>query len=140
MDTTIFTCTVLTDLIVIVVTWCRTYKVWLQGLRSGNPSPLMILILRGGIVHFVTILVINILELVVMRVWVNASSENVAYTSYVLVPISSILINHFLVDLRQLSPERIQDDSSFPEVCLTSGPGPSGPFLLSLDCHCIGDD
>ncbi|EPS97891.1 hypothetical protein FOMPIDRAFT_1051965 [Fomitopsis schrenkii] len=63
-----------------------TYKIWRQGLRGGKSSPLIILILRDGLLYFATILVLNILELVVMRAWVKASSANVAYTSYVVVP------------------------------------------------------
>ncbi|EPS97895.1 hypothetical protein FOMPIDRAFT_1127493, partial [Fomitopsis schrenkii] len=48
VDTAIFASTVLTDLIVIVVTWRKTNRMWLQGRKSGTSSPLIILILRDG--------------------------------------------------------------------------------------------
>ncbi|EPT04638.1 hypothetical protein FOMPIDRAFT_1045911 [Fomitopsis schrenkii] len=48
-------------------------------------------------------LILNILELVVMRAWVTEASANVAYTSYIFVPLSPMFVNHFLIGLRQLS-------------------------------------
>lgn len=100
------------DLVVIVITWRRTYRLWREASRQGEPSRLMSLVLRDGesrdislvssqlnthpysryfvfcvsCVSFVqrstfsdlefvsVMLILNILELAVMRAWVTESS------------------------------------------------------------------
>ncbi|KAH9840588.1 uncharacterized protein C8Q71DRAFT_740174 [Rhodofomes roseus] len=107
LDAVACVCAVLSDLIVIVVTWRRTYRLWREGLRSKTALPLITLIFRDGTLYFITLLLVNVLELVVIRLLVTASSASVAYTSFTLIPVSSILISRFLVNLKQLSTKDV---------------------------------
>ncbi|KAH9840577.1 uncharacterized protein C8Q71DRAFT_721107 [Rhodofomes roseus] len=54
-----------------------------------------------------TLLFMNLMELAV-RSLVNVSTTSVAYTSFMAIPVSSILISHFLVNLQQLSCQDYQ--------------------------------
>ncbi|KAH9927692.1 uncharacterized protein B0H18DRAFT_1118477 [Fomitopsis serialis] len=74
---------------------------------------------------------LNVLELVVTRSWVNSSSASVAYTSYMLVPISSVLISHFIIDLQQTSESSNEITISRWEAATTN----DGPILTSF----VGD-
>lgn len=48
MDVVICICAVSADLVVIVVTWRRTYRLWREASRQGEPRPVMSLLLRDG--------------------------------------------------------------------------------------------
>ena len=111
VDIVICACAVLADLVVMIVTWRRTYRSWQAALRLGEPRPVMNLLLRDGGRRHLTdyfstyyvcsqvpcilrkltfmvshcshhidsgfismMLILNVLELVVMRALVTSSS------------------------------------------------------------------
>ncbi|KAH9840583.1 uncharacterized protein C8Q71DRAFT_854467 [Rhodofomes roseus] len=99
-----------------------------------------------GILYFLTLLLVNLLELVVMRSWVTSSSASVATTSYMLVPVSSILITHFLINLQEIPSHRERDIemSQSPDpgtiLKLTTFRGADLPVFTSMDGIVSGVD
>jgi len=135
LDVVACACAVLSDLIVIIITWCRTYGLWRHTSRGKTAATSLVnLVLGGGTLYFLTLLLVNVLELVITRSWVNSSSASVAYTSYMLVPISSVLISHFIIDLQQTSSK---DTTTLEPRCgsRTTSQGNDGPILTSV----VGD-
>ncbi|KAI0728325.1 hypothetical protein C8Q72DRAFT_795330 [Fomitopsis betulina] len=75
---------ILSDMIVIAVTWYRTHTFGKQA--RHNRTPFMRMILRDGTMYFVTMLILNIAETGVATVWFNDATVNDSYTAYFTIP------------------------------------------------------
>lgn len=102
-------CAIASDLIVLVATWSKTYALKRATALHGARAPLATLLLRDGTLYFMALLCLNILN-------IAGQSTNVfVYAAQFTVPLSSIIITHFFLNLHQIShPTRGDaDDSHF---------------------------
>ncbi|EMD33639.1 hypothetical protein CERSUDRAFT_98202 [Gelatoporia subvermispora B] len=98
-------CTVASDLIVLVVTWSKTFTLKRESARHGIKTPLSTLLLRDGTLCF-TIFTLDLpmSALLCFNVFNIAGWATNVFTDVALffVPLSSIIITHFLLNLRQV--------------------------------------
>ncbi|EMD33637.1 hypothetical protein CERSUDRAFT_76360 [Gelatoporia subvermispora B] len=95
-------CVMASDALVLIVTWYKTYSIKRNADQAGIQTPLASLLLRDGTMYFVVLLCLNILNIV--GKWTNGF----AYASLFSFPslesrLSSIIISHFLLNLRQVA-------------------------------------
>ncbi|OCH84964.1 hypothetical protein OBBRIDRAFT_839315 [Obba rivulosa] len=89
------TCLIAADAIVLVVTWVKTYWTMRAARSSGSKAPLADMLLRDGTLYFLVLLILNVLH-------IAGTATNVfVYTTMFTTPISSIIISHFLMNLRE---------------------------------------
>ncbi|KAH9927663.1 uncharacterized protein B0H18DRAFT_1118459 [Fomitopsis serialis] len=89
-------CSIVSDLLVITVTWWRTYALKREADRLHMRASLATLLLRDGTVYFVAILVLNVVHAVVVFY-----DGNVVYVTVFLSPIPALLTSRFLLNLRR---------------------------------------
>lgn len=89
-------CSIVSDLLVITVTWWRTYALKREADRLHMRASLATLLLRDGTVYFAAILVLNVVHAVVVFY-----DGNVDYVSIFLSPIPALLTSRFLLNLRR---------------------------------------
>ncbi|EMD41379.1 hypothetical protein CERSUDRAFT_101860 [Gelatoporia subvermispora B] len=106
-------CVIASDVIVLVVIWLKTYSTWRDSKRHGIKTPLATLLLRDGEM----LLSLNILNIAGQTT--NIFADAAAFST----PLSSLIITHFLLNLRQAAGEGQSDAvSSRPSFVL----GPNG--------------
>ncbi|CCM05474.1 uncharacterized protein FIBRA_07695 [Fibroporia radiculosa] len=91
----------ISDLIVIAVTWKHTFRERWQISGDSIKSSIFGLILRDGTIYFLILLLFNIMQVITVEPAVSGSY----YTDYVvgfLAPIQSILISRFILNLRRV--------------------------------------
>ncbi|KZT73045.1 hypothetical protein DAEQUDRAFT_504178 [Daedalea quercina L-15889] len=91
-------CSILSDALVIGVTLCATLKTR----RAINPgsaeTPLTMLLARDGSLYFVSLLLLNVLQMAFKPVYGAATNQ----ISVLVAPVSSILISRFMLNLRHI--------------------------------------
>ncbi|OCH84763.1 hypothetical protein OBBRIDRAFT_839460 [Obba rivulosa] len=92
-------CVIAADAIVLVVTWCQTYTMKRRSDQYGVTAPLVKLLFRDGTTYFFVLLSLNILN------FVGQLTNVFSIAAVFLTPISSIIMTHFLLDLRQVAHE-----------------------------------
>lgn len=85
------------DAIVLYVTWKNTYGVRRAALNAQFKTPLLTLLLRDGTLYFLLTITLNI---TILGLWFNASLK---FFPNLIQPIQSVLITHFLLNLRDVS-------------------------------------
>ncbi|OCH91904.1 hypothetical protein OBBRIDRAFT_487305 [Obba rivulosa] len=98
-------CVITSDVIVLLVTWLKTFPLKREADRANIKSPLATMLLRDGTIYFIVLLALNVLELagtVRTNVFLYAST-------FLASPLSSIFISHFLINLRQTAKAPIED-------------------------------
>ncbi|KAH9840584.1 uncharacterized protein C8Q71DRAFT_854468 [Rhodofomes roseus] len=149
---------VLADLLVVAVTWARTYAFVRWARRAKIASPLVTLYLRDGTLYFLAILLVNTVELCINQSWVHASTSTSTSSStpssstlsgssvnarddwYTIVPLAPMLVSRFLLHLRQVSslepgadPEPEHDSWPWAGKDRADGPGgAAGSATFSL--------
>jgi len=96
---------ILSDLIVLVVTWSRTYAMKREANRLNLKTPLVTMLLLDGTAYFVVLLMLNILQIATITTNVFLDTANFFTT-----PISSIIISYFLLNLRQVAETSAEND------------------------------
>ncbi|TFY59207.1 hypothetical protein EVJ58_g5932 [Rhodofomes roseus] len=115
-------CSIVSDLLVIVVTWWRTYALKREADRLHMRASLATLLLRDGTIYFVAILVLNIVHIIFVLY-----NGNVVYVTIFLIPIPALLTSRFLLNLR-----RANEASSIDVHLITSASTADPPsFTLS---------
>ncbi|EMD36546.1 hypothetical protein CERSUDRAFT_95835 [Gelatoporia subvermispora B] len=89
-------CAIAADLLTLVVTWSSTYRIKRDADKANVKASLATLLLRDGTVYFIILLALNAMH---MASYLTNTFVNI---SWFLVPISSILISRFLLNLRQV--------------------------------------
>ncbi|EKM56463.1 uncharacterized protein PHACADRAFT_207695 [Phanerochaete carnosa HHB-10118-sp] len=87
------------DIIVLIATWLRTFSQWREARQLHIHLPASTLLLRDGTIYFIALLAMNIAQMATF--WdasINANIANVPLTS-----MPNVLVNRFLINLRQLS-------------------------------------
>ncbi|EMD33636.1 hypothetical protein CERSUDRAFT_67814 [Gelatoporia subvermispora B] len=83
------------DIIVLVVTWLKTYGIRRQSARHGIQSPLTTLLIQDG----TGLLLLNILNIV------GQTTNAFVYAASFSTPLTSFIITHFFLNLRQVAHE-----------------------------------
>ncbi|OCH90118.1 hypothetical protein OBBRIDRAFT_624304 [Obba rivulosa] len=98
-------CVIAADLLVLVVTWSKTYGI-LRDTRLSKMRPsIAIMLLRDGTLYFLLLLTLNILNIAGFSSHFFDSAIALFGT-----PLSSMIISHFLLNLRQAA-NAPQDDN-----------------------------
>ncbi|EMD33641.1 hypothetical protein CERSUDRAFT_76363 [Gelatoporia subvermispora B] len=97
LTTTSRVCAIVSDVIVLLVTWFKTYSIKRTADRTGTRAPLASMLIRDGTFYFVLILLLNILQIVGNNTGVFAGT-----TGFFGQPLSGIIVSRFLMNLRQL--------------------------------------
>jgi len=91
-------CTTAYDFLVVVFTFIKTLGSKKAARRLKDQTPLTILLLRDGTLHFMLMLILNVGQII----WASLSQSNNAL-SYFMTPVTSILVSRFLLSLRRLN-------------------------------------
>ncbi|KAI0092855.1 hypothetical protein BDY19DRAFT_990532 [Irpex rosettiformis] len=140
--------TIVADLIVLAVTWTKTFRVWrLIPLRDKSYS-ISQAMMRDGTTYFLVFLALNICQIVVFEV------TRVGFVAQFLLPVTSVLSSRFIMNLRWIDyenknssqvslpplsiavPQKPNDSMDSPDAFLASGaehqsPTDEPPQLLS---------
>ncbi|KAH9888009.1 hypothetical protein C8Q73DRAFT_794442 [Cubamyces lactineus] len=100
------TCAIGADLLVIVLTWIKTYQMKKEASVLGSGAAFSSLILRDGTLYFGTMLVLNVTHLIVLQ-----SSDTLDPLPIFVDVFTSILISRFMLNLREVAG-RGSDDLS----------------------------
>ncbi|KAI0653703.1 hypothetical protein C8Q70DRAFT_1059115 [Cubamyces menziesii] len=92
---------ILSDLIVVIVTWFVSYKVVRLAKNTIKGPTLHQVMLGNGTLYFLCLMVLNILQIMFYVLSIFAFLTE-SYISEALDPLSSILICHFILNLRQV--------------------------------------
>ncbi|EMD42204.1 hypothetical protein CERSUDRAFT_90811 [Gelatoporia subvermispora B] len=87
------------DILILFATWRNTYTLRRRSAQHGVKTPLATLLFRDGTLHFTVLLIFNILQIV------GDTTDSFAYASDFFIPVSSVIITHFLLNLRQVANE-----------------------------------
>ncbi|KAI0747406.1 hypothetical protein C8Q74DRAFT_1374441 [Fomes fomentarius] len=88
---------ILGDILVLIVTWYKTYSTWKTAASVAMKASFSSMILRDGTIYFLCFMTINVLHL--------AFSLTGLFTSTLVIfqdPLISILVSRFILDLRDL--------------------------------------
>ncbi|KAI0769546.1 hypothetical protein BC629DRAFT_790663 [Irpex lacteus] len=105
---------ILSDIIVLLVTWYRTFGIYLETRRVKIRTPLLFCLLRDGTLYFFLLFVIHVLQLITA---VYVSSQTIpVYLPNMLLLFSPIVICRFLLNLREVDRNTT---SNVPTVILS---------------------
>ncbi|THG94811.1 hypothetical protein EW026_g6727 [Hermanssonia centrifuga] len=99
------------DVLVLALTWNRTFTHRMAAIRVGVQTPLSAMLLRDGTVYFVVLLAINLTD--VIGNTVPSLQATSAVTSNLIGTLTPILISRFLLNLRQLGEPENETQSRF---------------------------
>ncbi|OCH87918.1 hypothetical protein OBBRIDRAFT_836984 [Obba rivulosa] len=110
-------CAIAADVLILVVTWHKTYATKREADRHGIKTPLAAMLLRDGTLYFILLLCLNVLNMA------GIATNVFSIASIFSTPLSSIIISHFLLNLRQLAygPHDDELDSQPSFVALQNG-------------------
>ncbi|EMD38765.1 hypothetical protein CERSUDRAFT_112477 [Gelatoporia subvermispora B] len=91
-------CAAAAELIVLVVTWFETHRTRMYASNANISTPISSALIRGGTLHFTLLLALDILNIV----GVDTNRFTMAAGLFT-IPLSAIIISHFLLDLRQIA-------------------------------------
>jgi len=82
----------ISDIIVVIVTWRQNYKTCLQVLQQGIQAPLITLILKDGTIYFITMIAVNIVQAVIYIVTTTSGLNKALEVTYFL----TVFVSHYL--------------------------------------------
>lgn len=88
------------DILVLALTWARTFKNWYDGRKLGMDLSVSAYLLRDGTIYFLCLLIINITQLIVVFHWHDDAGTNIVGPFLLVLP--PILICRFMINLRSL--------------------------------------
>ncbi|OCH85079.1 hypothetical protein OBBRIDRAFT_891399 [Obba rivulosa] len=131
------TCMILSDIIVVAVTWVHTYKIKRAAKAANLQSSLADLLLRDGTFYFVILALLNAAHMSL------AITGVFTFLTVFTIPISSIIISRFLLNLRQVDVSRRSADTSLPSfvrpVPSASAVLPAGPDFVTFLTGSMGE-
>ncbi|OCH92797.1 hypothetical protein OBBRIDRAFT_886033 [Obba rivulosa] len=110
------TCQIIADILVLIVTWYKTYALKRAAVRNNIEAPLATTLLRDGSISFLALLVLNVVDIA------GWSTNLFIYGSSFITPLSSIVISRFLLDLRQITYSQHDDPSNVSPSTVHSQP------------------
>ncbi|OCH85198.1 hypothetical protein OBBRIDRAFT_331487 [Obba rivulosa] len=120
-------CLIASDILILYTTWIKTYTIKRAATRSGIKTPLATILLKDGTAYFIMLLSLNITNIV------GFSTGLFVYAGYFTTPLSSIVISHFLINLRQLAHVGTKDEIPSFVHSLSSRGRPSIRFASFVD-------
>jgi len=88
----------LSDALLLVLTWAKTYSIWRESTRIGLLSPVPTLLLRDGTTYFVLIFMVQVLAIISATIGSNFVLFDV--WSYFAQVFNVIFLSHFILSLR----------------------------------------
>ncbi|KAI9061842.1 hypothetical protein FKP32DRAFT_897234 [Trametes sanguinea] len=110
---------IVSDLLVAVITWVKTFKDYQLSSKVTTRPTLHSVMLGHGILYFVLLLCLNLLQVVFHKLSLDpiipgTESQISSYITLFLDPLTSILISHFILNLRAANdPSSTSINSSF---------------------------
>ncbi|THH00332.1 hypothetical protein EW026_g2162 [Hermanssonia centrifuga] len=101
---------IIADILVLALTWHKTFRHRMDAIRVGVRTPLSALLLRDGTVYFFALLAMNIAVILVNTV---PPLQTASPISDIIPALTPILISRFLLNLRQLGETDAETQSSF---------------------------
>ncbi|THG97992.1 hypothetical protein EW026_g4106 [Hermanssonia centrifuga] len=120
---------IIADIIVLALTWCKTFRNWRDSIQLGIKSPWSSILLRDGTIYFVALLAMNVAQVMVKTV---PSLQDYSPSDSVIEVLNPILICRFLLNLRQLDIAGSEDTTHEPSNSRFSVPGFRVPTLASI--------
>ncbi|OCH94187.1 hypothetical protein OBBRIDRAFT_180490 [Obba rivulosa] len=121
-------CTIVGDVLVLLTTWSKTYATVRDAWRNNIRSPLATALLKDGTLHFIFLLLLKILN--IAGIWTDVF----AYLGTdLLPPLTSIIISHFLLNLRQAADEIQGVGSQMSRPSFVCSQTPSVRFMSFVD-------
>ncbi|EKM50290.1 uncharacterized protein PHACADRAFT_201128 [Phanerochaete carnosa HHB-10118-sp] len=87
---------ILADAIVLILTWIKTFRHWMNARRLTMKTSLTTCLLRDGTVYFVALLALNMTQLLTL----NFSDTEMGLLSTLITTMPPILISRFIINLR----------------------------------------
>ncbi|KAI9066724.1 hypothetical protein FKP32DRAFT_1673722 [Trametes sanguinea] len=133
---------ILCDILVIAITWVKTFRInWLaKGVlnkSNSNHTTLHSVMLESGTIYFLTLLCLNILQ-IVMNILILLDFGDGGYVTQLIDPITSILVARFILNLRAANePLHVSTNASFlgPELEFAAQSHPGNPGSLAGPVH-----
>ncbi|KAI0086571.1 hypothetical protein BDY19DRAFT_960599 [Irpex rosettiformis] len=100
LSVTVRSSAIVADVLVLLVTWYKTFHVYREARRSGIKAHLAMLLIRDGTLYFTIFLGINILIALSANI---PSLFSVGLGETLLVTLGPILISRFILNLRQVN-------------------------------------
>ncbi|RDX49130.1 hypothetical protein OH76DRAFT_1404030 [Lentinus brumalis] len=106
---------IIADILLICITWTKLSSgQWgaRKGIRQSERPPLFDILFRGGVIYFVVLFVLNTLHLVLSATGIagEANAGSSVITEFT-VPLTSILISRFLLELQEASQMVVRLDA-----------------------------
>ncbi|EMD37042.1 hypothetical protein CERSUDRAFT_114943 [Gelatoporia subvermispora B] len=118
---------IVANLLVSLATWYQTYTMKREASRSGLEIPLATLLNKDGSVFFLIGVGVNTVGLIVR------DTNAFAFASTTFLPaLSSLMISHFLLSLREVTQQHNQDDQ-LPDFVIKRDSKIPGKFSYFLD-------
>ncbi|THH00541.1 hypothetical protein EW026_g2018 [Hermanssonia centrifuga] len=119
-------CMIIADIIVLALTWMKTYRNSREFLRMNMGVSLSILLLRDGTIYFVVLLVMNIAQICVENVpRLQVLSPVITFVNN----LTPILTSRFLINLRQV--DQLKDESDGAGFSRFTVPGFRAPTSIT---------
>ncbi|OCH91914.1 hypothetical protein OBBRIDRAFT_791776 [Obba rivulosa] len=99
---------IMSDLIVLLVTWSKTYAMKREADHLKMKTPLVSMLLLDGTVYFLVLLALNVLQIAATTTNVFVDTAN-----FFITPISSIIISYFLLNLRQAAQASVENNTEY---------------------------
>ncbi|KAI8992795.1 hypothetical protein BD414DRAFT_482238 [Trametes punicea] len=94
----------MSDIIVVVVTWQKTFKINWMSRDTPHGSKLHHVMFESGTVYFIILLCLNVL-LILLNVFSLTNLSSIGYITIFIDPITSVLISHFILNLRSANEQ-----------------------------------
>ncbi|KAI0722680.1 hypothetical protein C8Q76DRAFT_369825 [Earliella scabrosa] len=120
---------IVSDILVLLITWIRTHRTSVEMQSLGQPRSLSTILLRDGVIHFIIIVVRNTLHLIFNLLYFRTTSvpmnsaRNITSLSQ---PIAAIIVSRFLIHLQEASKTMAPDS-----LCSTEPSGLSFARLMT---------
>jgi len=114
-------CVLAADSIILVVTW---YKLWVmkkEAARAAVKSPVVAILLRDGTIYFLVLLILQLAQIV------GRTTNDFAFAYTFLFPVQSMIISHFLLNLRQAAQAPVLRELDGQRSSFTYSQGLAGP-------------
>ncbi|RDX49203.1 hypothetical protein OH76DRAFT_1483407 [Lentinus brumalis] len=105
---------IIADTILIYITWAKLgSRGTLTGIRQSKRLSLSAILFRDGTIYFVVLFVLNVLHLVLSATGI-AGNEQGSYMTEFTVPITTVLLSRFLLDLQEANQTVVRLDCDDP--------------------------
>ncbi|KAI0086790.1 hypothetical protein BDY19DRAFT_329647 [Irpex rosettiformis] len=102
------------DILVLLVTWSKTAKLYREAQRLKIKAPLATLLFRDGTFYFIILLILNVLQ-VIEHIFPSLSTMGISQPFFETVP--QIIICRFILSLRKVEPPAGNSESWASSHC-----------------------